>query len=1050
MSQLKDIFDKFYKEQILESKVQGKTDYVFPKGTQYPLRVKALKVDGKDIVFAYNDESFRVTLDRRVGFTIPEAPRFDHVFRIVESNSEKHTVEIDYLECGSGEELDSSLEIGFGDDIILAFKEKAYAVGQILLNALGFEDGDRWVVFMDTYVGQDDHFRIHGLYYMADVNRIDGKWKITRLIKRRFPKNYKAFLDFEVRSLKSLVFVDESEARAAAAVIDEQKRDNRTIMQIWQVYSHLEMKHAEEYSSRIGDIPYHVLGYPDRHLCRIMLDSNEIQTSEIYKRKDLFLRSSLELEDGQERYDVVSMGRGSTVCITDKNEDLPRSGKLKISIKGNVTVNKRRENAYRIFDRKPNALLKDLLFAIEGKMDSALLRKPEHYKAITERTRKFLKKEFGIDDVTQDQKEAIEIALNTPDIAIIQGPPGTGKSTVIAAIADRLLEIAEKERVENEDKLILVSAFQNDTVEHIASKIYILGLPTVKVGKKAQGTKAEDAVIDDMKRSMSRAMDYYKNFAQSDISSALAAQRDIFLKEHTLSSVSDAVDKILAENDLGDEVNETWNLYKMYDYEDERKYARQLKALNNLRTDSVEEYNKDGFKNIRRVISKVELDDDDMEFLQSAPKENADDDFLDKLEKIKSKYQERYTSRDEATGIGSLGAWFDQAIDAARAIEQAHPLDKNAYMYRTLETLLNEIDGDQSYIRHSLTNYGEAIAATNQTAGSIELSKEQFEDVILEEAARSNPLDLLIPMTKAKRRIILVGDQKQLPQLLEHDLEEQTLDTYKDTEVKDENKKIINDSLFNIIFKNLSKSGVSPIRYKTLTTQFRMHPVISDFISRTYYPKEGLIPGMNNMADCKRHKLSLPWAKDKVMVFCDVPYTEGGEMGRSKYRPAEAKRIIALLKDIFKDPASNNLSVGVITFYSAQVEEICRQAVDAGYVEKSADNSYTITPPYRLTPDGREKLRIGTVDSFQGKEFDVVILSTVRSNDEKRDDDHARNVFGFLTLENRLNVAFSRAEDLIIAVGDAQMFSDDYAAVYVQGLHDFYKLTSEKYGNRIK
>lgn len=349
-----------------------------------------------------------------------------------------------------------------------------------------------------------------------------------------------------------------------------------------------------------------------------------------------------------------------------------------------------------------------------------------------------------------------------------------------------------------------------------------------------------------------------------------------------------------------------------------------------------------------------------------------------------------------------------------------------------------------------LTNYGEAIAATNQTAGSIELSKEQFEDVILEEAARSNPLDLLIPMTKAKRRIILVGDQKQLPQLLEHDLEEQTLDTYKDTEVKDENKKIINDSLFNIIFKNLSKSGVSPIRYKTLTTQFRMHPVISDFISRTYYPKEGLIPGMNNMADCKRHKLSLPWAKDKVMVFCDVPYTEGGEMGRSKYRPAEAKRIIALLKDIFKDPASNNLSVGVITFYSAQVEEICRQAVDAGYVEKSADNSYTITPPYRLTPDGREKLRIGTVDSFQGKEFDVVILSTVRSNDEKRDDDHARNVFGFLTLENRLNVAFSRAEDLIIAVGDAQMFSDDYAAVYVQGLHDFYKLTSEKYGNRIK
>ena len=40
---------------------------------------------------------------------------------------------------------------------------------------------------------------------------------------------------------------------------------------------------------------------------------------------------------------------------------------------------------------------------------------------------------------------AVNIAINTPDVAVIQGPPGTGKSTVVAVICQRLMEIAEKE-----------------------------------------------------------------------------------------------------------------------------------------------------------------------------------------------------------------------------------------------------------------------------------------------------------------------------------------------------------------------------------------------------------------------------------------------------------------------------------------------------------------------------------------------------------------------------------------------------------------------------
>lgn len=61
---------------------------------------------------------------------------------------------------------------------------------------------------------------------------------------------------------------------------------------------------------------------------------------------------------------------------------------------------------------------------------------------LTKRVRKNIFK----NDLTENQKKAIEIALNTPDIAIIQGPPGTGKTTVINAICERLFEEYPKDK----------------------------------------------------------------------------------------------------------------------------------------------------------------------------------------------------------------------------------------------------------------------------------------------------------------------------------------------------------------------------------------------------------------------------------------------------------------------------------------------------------------------------------------------------------------------------------------------------------------------------
>ena len=127
-----------------------------------------------------------------------------------------------------------------------------------------------------------------------------------------------------------------------------------------------------------------------------------------------------------------------------------------------------------------------------------------------------------------------------------------------------------------------------------------------------------------------------------------------------------------------------------------------------------------------------------------------------------------------------------------------------------------------------------------------------------------------------------------------------------------------------------------------------------------------------------------------------------------------------------------------------------QQDVELMDVKQDNEGAYQISPDFQ-TCNGKEKLRIGSVDSFQGKEFDIVILSTVRSNRVPRIEKTRRSVFGFLLSENRLNVAFSRAQKLVIVVGDGDMFADDYAKKYVAGLYEFYTgLTlDKKYGKRI-
>ena len=125
------------------------------------------------------------------------------------------------------------------------------------------------------------------------------------------------------------------------------------------------------------------------------------------------------------------------------------------------------------------------------------------------------------------------------------------------------------------------------------------------------------------------------------------------------------------------------------------------------------------------------------------------------------------------------------------------------------------------------------------------------------------------------------------------------------------------------------------------------------------------------------------------------------EIGKneSKYNVGEVDLVIQMIKELI----SVNLQekeIGVITPYSAQVSEIRKQLKHL-----------------EIGQGPGKKIEVSTVDGFQGREKEVIIISMVRSN--------AQNQIGFLSNEKRMNVAVTRAKRLCCLIGDSGTVSSN-------------------------
>ena len=138
-----------------------------------------------------------------------------------------------------------------------------------------------------------------------------------------------------------------------------------------------------------------------------------------------------------------------------------------------------------------------------------------------------------------------------------------------------------------------------------------------------------------------------------------------------------------------------------------------------------------------------------------------------------------------------------------------------------------------------------------------------------------------------------------------------------------------------------------------LDTQFRMHPVLGDFMSREFYEKEKLDP-VKSGRPASSFLSNIPGHAKRVCCWIDVPWSDGdGRESRqgipSWHRKAEGKAVAAEAKRLL-EACGDSVSIGVITFYSAQRDAIFRELKQFGLVDRDTETGeWLIADEYRKT-----------------------------------------------------------------------------------------------------
>ncbi len=541
------------------------------------------------------------------------------------------------------------------------------------------------------------------------------------------------------------------------------------------------------------------------------------------------------------------------------------------------------------------------------------------------------------------QREAFRTLWSSGPVSLLQGPPGTGKTAFIASFIHYALS--------NGAKQILLASQSHEAVNNAAEKVLELSEQTATPISMVR-FGAEGFISDSLLPfHVNAILHEYRELFRAEMRERLAA---------------------LAPN-LGlptAYVEEWWGLQV------------NLGAL---------------LRDIRRLQERIGL-------ALSGESTSRVQDWERKLEKRKERFLQIATNQfDIREGDpNDIMAGLESALARRFGIDSPDAISRLNRLGLISQEWIDRLATLRANFEEFLAKTRSLVCGTCVGLGRAEFGivTNKYDWVIIDEAARATPGELAVAMQTA-RRVLLVGDHRQLPPLYTQEVSDQI-----SADFPDANPQALTRSDFERAFE----SDYGKLVGARLKTQYRMAPPIGDLVSECFYP-EPLTPGRGPAKDIYR---KLPIGARATVNWIDT--TKAGVSSWDRPRPNhgsdnpyECRVMLALLRSIatnnellqtlLADIRGDDKLIGIICAYREQKSTLLRLLSEQEWAVGFSDF-----------------VKIDTVDSYQGKENRIIIVSLTRNNE--------RFIQGFLKSPERINVSVSRAMERLVIVGASRMWTD--------------------------
>jgi ATP-dependent RNA/DNA helicase IGHMBP2 len=304
--------------------------------------------------------------------------------------------------------------------------------------------------------------------------------------------------------------------------------------------------------------------------------------------------------------------------------------------------------------------------------------------------------------------------------------------------------------------------------------------------------------------------------------------------------------------------------------------------------------------------------------------------------------------------------------------------------------LFQAADDLERFITEDVLESVQVISCSLVGASNRNMRHLKFETVFIDEAAQALEPGCWIPISKGER-VVLAGDHHQLPP------------TVKSEEAA---MRGLRETLFEKCIKR------QPATARMLNVQYRMHEQIMAFSSGRFY--NGQLEAHHSVGHAGLEAYDACFAPDLPVEFLDTAGSGFLETtipeSRSTANPSEADLLLKHLTKLLEaydateheqsKQKQSRLTIGVIAPYRAQIN----------YLKDAIEESEQLSDLLQ-----HRMLSVGTVDSFQGQERDIIAISLTRSNKQGE--------IGFLSDIRRMNVGMTRARRKLLIVGDSSTLS---------------------------